>query len=176
MELKPSERLIVLMLADVMKKLEINDGLDSVLVEKLVLSKAEWGLDWAYPSLFSGNEEETHPEADLVEETGDILSMWDIIETSIENHGDAVPEELRDNIRAKFRGFDGNNDRHYHIAHTIIYDLGAYERFKDRNLNSHSQATLPSYRAMLPRFNEAMVDWEDNGLSVENLVRSVLGD
>ena len=63
-------------------------------------------------------------------------------------HGNLVGRRYP--IALTFDGFDGNNDRHYGLASFLVQDMGRFEEFKGRPLNSHSQSSMPKYRNMLP--------------------------
>lgn len=157
MKLTDGERLIVVMLAEVMEEMGLNREIDPALVKRLAINRDDWAIATQYHGIFDGEE----PSAAEVEETHQILSMWSFIEYSI---GELEGEEAKEaaNFRhTKFSGFDGNNDPHHGIAHTLINDLERYSEFKDRALNSHSRATLPRYRTMLPKFDAAMRDNHD---------------
>jgi uncharacterized protein YfbU (UPF0304 family) len=78
--------------------------------------------------------------------------MWGIIESSLAKLTGDEATEASGWRNTEFSGFDGNNDRHYGIAQTMIHKLDEFENFKSRGLNSHSQTTLPRYREMYPVF------------------------
>lgn len=72
--------------------------------------------------------------------------MWEIFEHAIGKlQGDDAVEAATWHW-TKFAGFDGNNDRRYGVARTMIHDLEEFQEFKDRYLNSHSQASPPRYQ------------------------------
>ena len=77
----PAERLIVMMLADLMEAVKAKSEIDPVLVKELVTSNNEWALTWEYSGIF---DESVRSEAD-VDETADILDMWSGIERSVED-------------------------------------------------------------------------------------------
>jgi uncharacterized protein YfbU (UPF0304 family) len=160
----PAERLIVMMLADLMDEAKAKSEIDPVLVKQLVLSDNEWALTWEYPGIFDGT---TRSEAD-VDETADILDMWSGIERSVE---DLEAEEQADikALRWQFSGFDGNNDPHFGIAKTFIKRLDNWQEFKDRDLNSHSRATLPRYRKLLPKYQALVEDQQGEPLTAPQL-------
>lgn len=166
-----SERLIVLMLSEVMEAMGLTDELDPALIRKLVVNRHDWAIKHRYPGIFDGNE-----AADpIVKETIDILWMWGIIEHSISqlvgrDHTEASGWRL-----CRFNGFDGNHDDHFHVANTLIYDLKMFDDFKDRDLNSHSQASLPRYRRMYAKFGEYVGKSEASPLSIEAL-RDIFGN
>ena len=168
----PAERLIIVMLAEIMEQLELNHEIDPTLVKRLMVNKDEWALEWKYPGLFS---DEAGPSEEEVSETGQILSMMSFIEYSIRELPEEERAEFESNTRLRFRGFDGNNDPHHGVAHALINDLNRFSEFKDRGLNSHSQATLPHYQRMLPIYAALQRESTGDSLSAEQLRTLVAG-
>lgn len=167
MKLSDGERLLVVMLAEVMEELKLNREIDPALVRKLAIYHDDWAIAQKYHGIY---DSESPSDAD-VKETHDILSMWSFIEYSI---GELQGEEAKEAAgfhHTQFSGFDGNNDPHHGIAQTLIKDLGLYSEFASRGLNSHSRATLARYRTMLPKFDKAM-----EGATGEPLPINVLRD
>jgi hypothetical protein len=168
MELTDGERLIVVMLADLMEAMEVNREIDPALVKRLAINRDDWAIRLVYSGIF---DSEPPTEAD-VRETVDILAMWGFIEYSVEELDQPERDEIK-LLRWQFTGFDGNHDPHHGIAHTLIHDLGRFSEFKERGLNSHSQATLPRYRSILWRYNQAMHGGGAAPLSADQL-RTIL--
>lgn len=149
MKLTDGERLIVVMLADLMEGLKIDRELDPTLIKSLVCGGDEWAIKRKYSGMFPSEG----PTEEVVSETTNILWMWDILEHRIADLDGEEAAEAAKWLRTKFAGFDGNNDPHYGVAQTLINDLGDFSHFKGRNLNSHSQATLPRYQQMYAKFD-----------------------
>lgn len=149
MKMSDGERLIAVMLAEVMEALNLKRDLDPALVKTLVINNDIWALRRQYSGIFSS----TPPSEEVVSETTNILWMWGIIEHSIEQlTGDQAEEAQRWHWK-KWRGFDANNDDHYGVARTMIVELGEFEDSRNGvNLNSHSQTSLPRYRKMYEIF------------------------
>lgn len=149
MKLTDGERLITVMLAEIMEAMKLNHELDPALVKSLVINNDGWALQRKYPGLFASEET---PDA-VVKETGDILWMFGIIESGIGKLTGAEAAEAETWHYNKWQGFDGNNDPHYGVARVMIEELGEFEHSrKGVNLNSHSQGTLPRYRSMYEKF------------------------
>lgn len=148
MELSDGERLIVVMLAEVMQELKLNKEIDP----SLILTLAYGGDDWAIKRKYSGLFSDEKPADAVVSETTDILWMWGIVEHSLERLAGDEATEAKGWRHTRFTGFDGNHDRHFGIARTMIDKLDEFESFKGRELNSHTQATLPRYQAMYEIF------------------------
>ena len=142
------ERLIIAMLCELYQHLHVDAAIDPTLVEKAVIGGHHWALEWEY-DLF------TEPvDGKVALEVADILTMWRTIEWSYNQ----LPEEDQANLetdagitreRARFRGFDGNDETtHYNVAEVMIDSLGRFREFKGRDLNSH-WPYLHRYRSML---------------------------
>lgn len=165
MKLSDGERLIVVMLAEVMQELKLNREIDPELILKL----AYGGDDWAIGRKYSGLVDSEEPADVVVKETGDILWMWGIIEHSLTRLEGNDATQAGGWRNTQFGGFDGNNDRHYGVAHTMINELGEFEDFHGRGLNSHSQASLPRYRTMYQTFDKYVQSGDAAPLSFEAL-------
>lgn len=149
MKMSDGERLIVVMLAEVMQALKLKSEVDPALIEKLSCGGDDWAIKLKYSGIFA---DETPTQAEVTE-TSNILWMWEIIEHSLARLTGAEANEAKGWHGTQFLGFDGNNDTHFGIAQTMINDLDHFEEFKGRNLNSHSQTSLPRYQAMYQKFN-----------------------
>ncbi len=165
MKLTDGERLITVMLSEVMEHLDLDGELDPSLIKKLVCGGDEWALKRKYSGIFG-----CEPPADgVVSETTDILWMWGIIESSIAKLEGAEAETAKGWHYTNFGGFDGNNDPHYGVAQTMVRELGEFADFAHRDLNSHSQSSLPRYREMYGKFETYVHSGNAAPLSFEAL-------
>lgn len=124
------------------------------------------GYTGLYGHIF-GDISEEQPES-VTEETHNILSMF----RWIDNNLPALTEEERaqlDLSALKFKGFDGNNDDHYHQTCFMVERLELYDELNAHALNSHSMSTLPHYHRMLAVYND-FVDKPD-AFKLENFQR-----
>lgn len=151
MKLSQGEKLILMALA---AEKDGKDELDLGFIRSAILSGNTWALTWELSGIPTDDVDPA-----IAEETADILSMWSYIEHSVRQ----LPAEQKEKIKKdaypfklEFSGFDGNNDAHYGVASFMIKDMGRFEEFRDRPLNSHTQSSLPSYRRMLPIYKEEM--------------------
>ena len=161
MKLTQGEKLILMALA------AAKDGkeeLDLDFVRSAILSGNLWALTWQFTGIPT---DDVDPK--IAEETAEILAMWSYIEHSVRE----LPAEQKEKLAKdaypyslEFSGFDGNNDTHYGVASFMIEDMGRFDEFRTRPLNSHTQTSLPSYRRMLPTYNEEM---RSHGLSSRSL-------
>ena len=151
-----AEKLIAVMLCEIHEHLNIKGEIDPKFVSESVMFNKFWAIKSKYHGIFDGDEEASD---EVVEETHDILQMWSIIETLYGRFSEEDKKSIADKVESydippKFEGFDGNNDKHYGIARTMINDLGYYEEFKNRELNSHTSISLHGYRSMLEKFHD----------------------
>ncbi len=166
MKLTDGERLIAVMMADIMEALNTQGEIDPSLVKSLVINNDGWALRRTYPGIF----ESEAASDEVVRETGDILWMFGIIESSIDRLKGQQAEEAARWHYKEWRGFDGNNDPHYGVARTMIEELGEFEQSrKGINLNSHTQSTLSRYRLMYEKFNGYVNSQQAAPLSFEAL-------
>lgn len=165
MKLTDGERLIVVMLAEVMEALKLNREIDPSLIKTLACNHDDWAIKYKYSAL-AGSEAPS--DAD-VKETNDLLWMWGIIESGISKLGGTEAEEAKGWHWARFHGFDANHDPHYGIAHTLLNHLDAFSDLKDHALNSHSQGSLPRYRAMYEKFDRYVHEGKASPLQFEAL-------
>lgn len=165
MKITDGERLIALMLADLMIHMKVEGELDPKLLKSLLINKDDWAIAHEYTSLAEGEG----PSDEVVSETINILWMWGIIEHSVDQLSGNDAAEAKGWLYSKFRGFDGNNDPHFGVAATLINKLGRFEEFAGRDLNSHSQASLPHYRDMFAKFQGYVDRGQASPLSMEGL-------
>lgn len=171
MKLTDGERLVAVMLAEVMEALKVKGELDPALIKSLVINNDGWALCRKYPGIFDGEADSD----DVVKETTDILWMFGIIESSIGHLQGGQAAEAAGWHYNQWRGFDGNNDPHYGVARTMIEELGEFEQSrKGVNLNSHTQTTLPRYRSMYQKFTGYVETHQAAPLSFEAL-RDICG-
>ena len=169
-EFKPTvvERLIIGMLCDIYKHLELKGGYDASLLEEAVVGPHHWALAWKY-SFQDPVDEEVADEVSL------ILNMWEMLEVGYER----LSEEDQTDLEApKFPGFDLNEEtNHYSVADVMINRLDRFQRFKERDLNSH-YPMLHEHRDMLPRYQAIKKDflktregWPPNKQQIEQILK-----
>lgn len=150
-QLSDGEKLIALMLCDVIKKLDIESETDINLVEKVIFGGHYWALGWEMPGIFHGHADKQSRVRFVV----DVLDMWSFLEEAIEELDDEARERVATEAapfgkHAKFPGFDGNNEaEHLSIARFLVNDLERFTRFREGHgdLNSHCP-TLEGYGRM----------------------------
>jgi uncharacterized protein len=151
--LSNSEKLMVYMLCEMMKKMGSSDEIDPEFVENVIVGGHYWALGWKMQGIFHNHIDA--PAA--VREVVDILDMWSFIEEATADLSSEELKELNDSkehSQPNFLGFDGNNEtEHMGIARFMIDHLGRFERFKGHKmgLNSH-MPVLGRYLAMVRKF------------------------
>lgn len=151
--LSDGEKLIAMMLSELIKATgaEVETNVD--LVEKVIVGGHYWALDWEMPGIFHGHRDKRSRVSFVV----DVLDMWDFLEEAYEKLSDEDKERLAAEAEpfgkyVKFAGFDGNNEaEHMGIAIFLIRDLNRFSRFKDYDMNSHAP-TLEHYGRMYRAF------------------------
>lgn len=164
------EKVIALMLADLMDHLKVRDGIDTSLLKAALYDGHTWAFDIACPGL-------TMPEADpsLHPFVFSVLSMWTEIERSVKDLSKAERAKFAKQAQPfgdnpKLPGFDGNHETElFSIAKFTVEHLGRFEWFKKRSMNSH-WPMASTYRSMLEKFNEMRKEQHSSRLSLAQLV------
>lgn len=134
MELRPADKLIILMLTEIYDHLKVQGETDTAFLRNAIFGGHNWALDWQLPGI---TQTVTTPET-VVRRTVDLLDMYDMLERSFE----ALPTEGRTGIEdwaIQFRGFDGNNESdHMSVARFLVEQMDRFTRFAGRDFNSHA--------------------------------------
>ena len=150
MNLSEGERLILAMLYDIHKALNITGTIDPETLKPLIAGPGSNG------TAHTGNGTAGHHRnrTEVASEVSEILDMWSVIERGYKH----LSAEEKRNVEAeagplgrgvRFSGFDGESEVEYRdTAHHLIEITGLFERFQGRNLDAHMPA-LAGYRRML---------------------------
>jgi uncharacterized protein len=124
------EKLIILMLCDLFKKLKLNSDIEPEFVEEVIYGGHYWALDWKYPGIFHGHEDSMA----VLHETVNILDMWSFLEDGYSK----LSKKEKDRVAAEaepfgkhvvFRGFDGNGEAEYiGIARFLVEQLDRFTK------------------------------------------------
>jgi uncharacterized protein YfbU (UPF0304 family) len=137
MKLTDGEKIIIALLADILKGLKIKGEMDIDKVMQAIQGGHLWALKWDLTGLL--HDYEADPK--IVTQTCDILDMWDFIEFSFADLNDSDKERVREanfGHDPVFAGFDANNEDHYGVARHLIDHMDRFQTFKGRNMNSHA--------------------------------------
>lgn len=147
------QRLILMMLRDLSKKMKVEGEVDPDFVAEAIWGGHSWALEWQYSGLFHGHEDDRTNLREVV----DILDMWSFVEEAYEKLPAAEKQLLEKEIgplgkNVKFWGFDGNNEgERLGIARFLVEKMERFSRFKGRDFNSH-MPTTGAYRRMMNVF------------------------
>jgi uncharacterized protein YfbU (UPF0304 family) len=149
------EKLIVIMLRDIYRHLKVSRGeIDPDFVCQTLWGGHTWALKWRMTGLYHGHEDDIRDVHFVV----NVLAMWDHLERGYGKLSKPDKEKVAKEANpfgrdVKFRGFDGNHEsEHMGIAHFFVKDMERFERFKDRELNSH-MPMIDGYRRMLAAYS-----------------------
>jgi uncharacterized protein YfbU (UPF0304 family) len=133
MEMRPVDRLILVMLSEIHEKLEIKDGVDTKFLKAALYGGHTWALDWDWPGITQVEE----TEASVVSEVVNILDMYDMLELSFDGLT-AGEQAAIGEYSVRFHGFDGNDETaHMSAARFFVDEMDRFTRFKGRDFNSH---------------------------------------
>lgn len=165
-----AELLNTWLLTEILKQQKGYRDADTIeLIQKAISGGHYWALDWELTGILHNYEDKPQ----VVSETVDILDMWDIIETGIEQlskaDGAALASALGEHPMTKFLGFCGNTEaEHLGVARFLVEDMGRFSRFKGHAFNSH-MPILATYRRMRAKFEDIRATLIGRPLSVAQL-------
>ena len=170
MNLTDGEKLILLMLCDIQKSLNVKGSLD---IDALRSSLLDDLKDYA---LGSNETQRATPDRESVtREVSEILDMWSAIERGYKRL--TVDEKREVEAGAgplgrgvRFSGFDVDTEGEYRaLAYFLIEEAGQFERFQGRNLDAHMPA-LAGYRRMLRLYGPMRPVGSDPRLGVYQII------
>lgn len=169
MNLSDGEKLILAMLCDIHKALDVKGQVDPERVRASIAGGRLENLNQFLPGARQNSWEAP------VEEVGEILDMWSAIERGYKR----LSAEEKERVEAeagplgrgvRFSGFDGDTEGEYrNIAHHVIEETGRFERFQGRKLDS-SMPSLEGYRRMLRLFGPMRPSTGDCRLDVRQII------
>ena len=165
------EKLTVLMLCDIYKKLDIKDSFDPDLISQAISSDDTWVLDWKYGIKDVDARRPAH-----VGLVADTLDMYSFLRDSFERIGadgqaevEAAVPRARTNI--SFPGFDGNNEPEYRAAARYMVDhLGAFVSMRDVAAQNSHMPLVPMYARMIEVFEPIRRELVGRLMSPEEIV------
>jgi uncharacterized protein len=167
MKLSEGERLILVMLCDIHKALNLKGTIDPDLVSTLIRGGRELA-----PETNGAAEDGEHVVAT---EVGAILQMWSTIERGYKHLSVEEKREVEAGAGplgrgVRFSGFDAAAEGRYReAAHRLIEESGGFERFQGRNLTAH-MPSLDGYRRMLRIFAPMCPPGGDRRLTVQQII------
>lgn len=165
------EKMLILMMGDLYKHLKLKNGeSDPDFLAKVIYGGHYWAPKWDMQGVFHDHIDDPEEVRHVV----DVLDMWLFMEEAFASFSAADKKKLVAETgpwaeRVQFPGFDGNNESsQLSIARFLIEDMGRFERFKGRDLNSH-HPTEERYRRMVRQFTPMRETLIGNGLSVRQM-------
>lgn len=165
------ERLVLHMLCDLFKHLQVQSDIDPKFVEDALYNGESWALRWQYSGIFHGHETNRR----VVSETVNILDMWSFIESGYK----ALSKKDKDRIsqeagpfgkHVQFPGFDGNNEADYiGVARFLIEKMGRFGNLKGHELNAH-MLTLDMHQRMYVVFEPMRTTLTGGELSAGQII------
>jgi hypothetical protein len=171
-KLTDGEKLILVMLSDISKRLEGQPEIDPNFVTETIYSDQLWGFRWK----FSGIPFEKVESPPLVKETVDILDMFMLSISHFQRKSAKDQTKIKEALGyaahglEAFPGFDGNNDDHYGVAQYLVEHLDRFTNLPGATNNSHTQSSLPRYRAMLRIYLPLRPKLGDDTFSIEDFI------
>lgn len=171
MTLSEGERLILAMLCDIHKALNVKGSIDPDALKPLLLETGSNGAARGVNAAPAHNRDRTA----VATEVSEILDMWSAIERGYKHL--SVEEKREVEIGAgplgrgvRFSGFDRACELDYRdTAHVLIEETGQFERFQGRNLDAHMPA-LAGYRRMLRIYGPMRSAGGDRRLDAQQIV------
>lgn len=170
-----AEKLQIMMLCEIYRKLDIKDSFDPGLIEEAVSSDNYWAINWEYPSLDDGEDDPLK-----VKVFADTVDMYEILQFTYERFTDTEKAEVASKIShfdesysLSFPGFDGNNEGEFIGVGRLLKKMGRFSESIDLTKNSHRRS-VDIYQRMLEEFLPARAnDWHDGkGISVESFIKT----
>ncbi|MCU1229554.1 MAG: hypothetical protein JWO97_2438, partial [Acidobacteria bacterium] len=145
------ERLLMLMMRDLYKRLKVDDGeINPDFIAEVIWGGHYWAPKWQLTGVFHGEEDDPRNVSFVV----DVLSMWSFLERAYNRMDAKAKERIATDAEPfgtdiRFDGFDGNNEGELMgIADFLINKMNRFEEFRKRDLNSHFP-TVDMYTRML---------------------------
>lgn len=150
-----AERLIIWLLTELLKcQPEYEDTGSIKIIQAALLGGHFWALDWHFTGLLHGHTDKKS-DLDFVLAT---MSMWRQIERDRDALSELDRQKLTERIgeygaKWKFEGFEGNTGEGVlgSIAKFLVAELGRFDEFKGRTMNSHTENS-GHYKKMLGAF------------------------
>lgn len=169
MQMSFSEKLILLMLADIHRRLGIQSEIDASLIKDAILDGQPWALYWEYGELLDISTPES-----VTRKTAEILEMWVHLEASFnalsKSEMAIFTEQCAKSSPLIFCGFDENDEIEYlGVATFLIEKMDRLSSLKGRNLGLRV-TTLARYDRMLSIFKTLRPKLYGRNLNIEELI------
>lgn len=170
--LSQQERLTTWLLTEILKgQPDRPDKPDINLIQQAIYGGHSWALEWELQGVMHKHEDQRESVSFVV----NVLDMWQFIERAFRELSDADKVLVKDALglvtaNPRFIGFDGNNETELMgIAQFLISDMGRFEAFKGRDINSHMPVAA-RYRRMYQKFEPIRANLIGRELSAKELI------
>lgn len=167
------ERLLMLMMRDIYKRLKVEDGeIDTNFIAEVIWGGHYWAPKWEMQGLFQGEEDDPNDVHFVV----DVLNMWSFLERAYNRLDDAAKARIEGEAKPfgrdiHFDGFDGNNETSLMaIARFLVNKMGRFEEFQNRELNSHFPS-VDMHKRMLAVFQPMQKSLFGRDLTADQIIR-----
>ena len=166
-----TEKLMLFMLADLMKGCQNSTEIDPEFVSDVVAGGHYWALGWKYNGVFHDHFDSPAQVRLVV----DILTMWSDIEFAVARLSESEQktlEEMPNIVSTQFIGFDGNEETEYMcIAELMMSKLRRFESLSrpSNDLNSH-WPTIDTHVRMLKEYSRIKPALTGRVLTLKELV------
>jgi uncharacterized protein YfbU (UPF0304 family) len=176
MKLSDGEKLILMMLADMYRALDIEDSeIDPDFVTNTIMDDHLWGFRWKYHHIPFERKDNPLVVSDVV----NFLDMWKLLEAGYNELSETEKSRVKSETggrEVKFIGFDGNNEPEYlSIARYLIEQLGKWQSFRERQLDSHTR-TIERYGRMFRAFEPIRKDLIGRELQADEIIQVMMAD
>jgi uncharacterized protein YfbU (UPF0304 family) len=174
-ELNPTsaEKLMIWLLTEQLKQTKSYENAKSIkLIQDSIYAGQFWALEWEMSGIFFDHSG-SGKALPLVTDT---MTMWTFIERAYAGFSEADKIRIETEIGSwardpKFDGFDGNTEGEYmQVANFLVKNLGRYEEYKGRSMNSHSHRVSVS-RRMVSAFRPMLENLRGRELNVDEVIK-----
>lgn len=168
MKLSDGEKLIIHMLSKLYEKNNIEDDINTGLIESAIAYDQLWAINIEYPGIVGADVPED------VDKIIAILNMWQHIEDDYSKLTYEQKRQLEDKVPfdgkdPKFTGFHHKDEiEPLSIVKFLVKELGRFDNFNARKLDSYN-LELDGYLRMLDVFQTFSKDMRHKALNVEQI-------
>ncbi len=172
-----TEKLTLWMLAEVLKGQDTPESDTAKLVQSVIYGGHYWALDWELSGIYHDHVDTRQTLNEVI----DALDTWYFIERGFAALSEEDKARVAEQVGPtgndpKFLGFDGNHEGdRMSIAKFLVEELGRFEGFKGRSMNSH-MPTAANYRAMAKAFEPLRTNLHMRDLNAGEIIKLLKHD
>ncbi|OCJ05386.1 hypothetical protein A6U86_29450 [Rhizobium sp. AC27/96] len=168
-----AEKLMLWLLTEQLKHTKGYENAESIkLIQDSIYAGQFWAIEWEMSGIFFDHSG-SRKALPLVTDT---MTMWTFIERAYAGFSEADKTRIETEIGLwardpKFDGFDGNTEGEYmQVANFLLKNLGRYEEFRGRSMNSHTHRVSQS-RRMVSAFRPMLENLRGRELNVDEVIK-----